>query len=69
MDACTDIPHGNEYAGDSSFTNIQSPASHRPPLFHSEAGHLELRVDLMTLVAPPVYRAPGLFGAVHRTGV
>ena len=67
MDWHTDIPHRYEYAGNSSFANTQSPASHRPPLFHSEDGHMKLRVDLIPLISPPVYKALGLF--VHRTGV
>jgi len=36
-------------------------------LFYSEGGHLELRVDLIPRIPPPVYQGLGLFGAVHRT--
>ena len=67
MDRCADIPHGNEYASDSGFANIKSPPSHRHPLFRSEDGHVEMRIDLISLISPPVYRGLVLFGAVHRT--
>jgi len=67
MDRGADIPHGNEYASDSGFANIKSTASHRHPLFHSEGGRVELRIDLIPLISPPVYRGLVLFGAVHRT--
>jgi hypothetical protein len=67
MDRRADIPHGNEYARDSGFANIKSTASHRPSLFHSENGHVELRIDLIPLISPPVYRWLVLFGAGHRT--
>ena len=67
MDRRTDIPRRYEYAGDSGFANIQTLASHLPPLFHSEDGHMELRVDLIPLISPLVYRALVLFGAVRPT--
>ena len=67
MDRRTDIPRRYEYAGDSGFANIQTLASHRRPLFHSEDGHMELRVDFIPLISPLVYQGLGLFSAVHRT--
>ena len=56
MDRCVDIPHHNEYARDSGFANIKSTTSHRLPLFHSKNRHVELRIDLIPLISPPVYR-------------
>src|SRR2546428_14068191 len=67
MNQCTDSPHGNEYASDSSFANIKRTASHRPALFHSKDGHAELRVDFIPLISPLVYQGLGLFSALHRT--
>jgi hypothetical protein len=53
-DWSTDIHRRDEYAGDSSFADIQSLASRRPSPFQAEDGHMELRVDLIPLISPPV---------------
>src|SRR5580704_3759025 len=69
MDRCTNIPYCDEHPGDPGLANIQRLAPYRPSLFHSGDGHMELRVDLIPLISSLVYRALGLCGAVHRTGV
>src|SRR5713101_2516921 len=67
MNRCAHNPFRNEYCGYSCFTDIKRTTPHRPTLCHSEGGHLELRVDLIPRIPPPVYQGLGLFGAVHRT--
>src|SRR5437667_9163049 len=65
MHRCADIPHGNEYAGNPGLADVQRAASQRPALFSAQQRHLELRVDLISLISPPVYRRL-VFGAGHR---
>src|SRR5713101_1390476 len=67
MNRRADSPFRNEYTGYSCLTDIKRTTPHRPPLFHSEGGHMELRVDLIPRIPPPVHQALGLFSAVHRT--
>ncbi len=52
-------PFRNEYTGYSCLTDIKRTTPHRPPLFHSEGGHMELRVDFMPLISALVYQGLG----------